>query len=73
MSVIIFEHPLVSARYECRLHGWRLLDPIRIPGGAYEACLVSLKDDTVQWFMQATPAKALSRALQAARQERRVA
>jgi hypothetical protein len=69
------EAPHSGPYRECMRLGWLLTGPLLIPGSRmYSAAIVNLNDDTdFQTFLEITPEKAIARALEAARQERRAA
>jgi hypothetical protein len=75
MTVTTFQHPPTSAYRECYALGWLLSGPISIPGGnIYSTCIVRLTDESdMRTFMEITPEKAIERALEAVRAERKAA
>jgi hypothetical protein len=67
--------PMASPYRECHALGWILTGPLLVPGGTmYGTCLVNQKDDRdFLTFLEITPEKAVARALEAARAERKAA
>jgi hypothetical protein len=71
----LVEPPTGSAYRECYALGWLLSGPISIPGSkVYSTCLTRITDESdMRTFMESTPEKAVARALEAARVERKAA
>jgi hypothetical protein len=75
-TVLDLTQPPCAGPYrECLRLGWLLTGPLLIPGSRmYSSGIVNPDDDTdFQTFLEITPEKAIARALEAARQERRAA
>ena len=71
----LVEPPTGKAYRECYALGWILSGPILLPGSKmYSASIARQSDERdMRFFLEITPAKAIERALEAARQETRAA